>query len=269
MNEFRARYGPWALVAGASEGLGEAFASALAGRGLAVILIARRADKLEAVAERLRAAHGVEVVALAVDLAAPDMAERIAAGVGEREVGLLVYNAAFSRVSGFLDTPIDDHLQTLAVNCRGPLVLVHRHAGQMRARGRGGVVLMGSMSGLQGSPRLASYAASKAFARVFGESLWGELRSVGVDVLTCVAGATRTPGFEAVAGDAPGPVMEPAAVVEQALAALGRQPSMIPGLGNRVAAWVLGKLPRKQQVLIMGAAMKDAAGSRETSATRP
>lgn len=263
MSGFRERYGRWALVAGASEGIGEAFASALAGRGLDVILIARRADKLEATASRLRAAHGVEVLALAIDLGAADMAERIAKGVGEREVGLLVYNAAFSRVGGFLETPLADHLQTLDVNCRAPVVLVHRYGAAMRERGRGGIVLMGSMSGLQGSPRLASYAASKAFAQVLGESLWGELRSSGVDALTCVAGATRTPGFEAVASDTPGPVMEPSAVVEQALAALGRRPSMIAGLGNRVAAWVLGKLPRRRQVQIMGAAMQASAGSRD------
>jgi len=264
--EFVGRYGPWALVAGASEGLGEAFASALAARKLDVILIARRADKLASTAERIRAAHGVEVLTLAIDLSAPDMAEQIAAGVAEREIGLLVYNAAFSRVGAFLDAPLADHLKTLDVNCRAPLTLVHRYGAAMRGRGRGGIVLMGSMSGLQGSPRLASYAASKAFARVFGESLWGELRSTGVDVLTCVAGATRTPGFEAVASDTPGPVMEPREVVEQALAGLGRTPSMIPGLSNRVAAWVLGKLPRKQQVLVMGAAMKDGAGSREDGA---
>ncbi|MFV8751377.1 SDR family NAD(P)-dependent oxidoreductase [Nannocystaceae bacterium ST9] len=261
--DLRVRYGPWALVAGASEGLGEAFANALAERGLNVIVIARRADKLEATAERLRAAHGVEVLALAIDLAAPDVDERIAAGVGAREVGLLIYNAAFSRVGSFLDTPIDDHLKTLAVNCRAPLLLVHRFGAAMRRRRRGGIVLMGSMSGLQGSPRLASYASSKAFARVFGESLWGELRSSGVDALTCIAGATRTPGFEAVAGDTPGPAMEPIDVAEQAIAALGRAPSMIPGLANKLAAWVLGKLPRRWQVLIMGAAMKAGAGSRE------
>jgi short-subunit dehydrogenase len=266
VSEFRQRYGPWALVAGASEGLGEAFASALARRGLSVIVIARRARELEATAERLRVQHDVEVVALAIDLAAPDMAERIAAGVGEREVGLVIYNAAFSRIGGFFDVPLADHLATLDVNCRAPVVLVHRYGAAMRRRGRGGIVLMGSMTGLQGSPRLASYAASKAFARVLGESLWGELRGAGVDAITCVAGATRTPGFEAVARDTPGSVMEPIDVVEQALASLGRRPSMIAGFGNRVAAWVLGKLPRGWQVRIMGAAVKDSAGSRDDAA---
>lgn len=257
------RYGGWALIAGASEGLGEAFADALGEAGYDLIVIARRVAPLEQTAARLRERHGVEVVALALDLAAPDVVARIVAGVGEREVGLLVYNAAFSRVGSFLDTPLDDHLAALAVNCRTPLMLVHHFGAIMRRRRSGAIVLMGSMSGLQGSPRLASYAASKAFARVLGESLWGELRASGVEVLTCVAGATRTPGFEAVASDTPGVVMEPREVVDQALAALGRQPSMIPGLANRMSAWVLGKLPRRRQVEIMAAAMRESSGSRE------
>jgi short-subunit dehydrogenase len=257
---FRGRYGPWALIAGASEGLGEAFASAAASRGLNVIVIARRAAQLEEVAVRLRAQHGVEVVPLAIDLAAPDMAERIAEGVGEREVGLLIYNAAYSKFGSFLDTPLADHLTTLDVNGRAPLVLVHRYGAVMRRRGRGGIVLMGSLSGLQGSPRLASYAATKAFARVLGESLWGELRTAGVDVITCMAGATRTPGFETTAASSTpaSMVMEPMTVVEEALAGLGRRPSMIAGFRNRAATWFLDKLPRGWQVRIMGAAVKDA-----------
>lgn len=257
------RYGRWALIAGASEGLGEAFADALGRAGYDLIVIARRVDTLEATAARLRAQHGVEVVALALDLAANDVCARIVAGVGEREVGVLVYNAAFSRVGGFLDTPLDDHLAALAVNCRTPMMLVHHFGAAMRRRHRGAIVLMGSMSGLQGSPRLASYAATKAFARVLGESLWGELRSSGVEVSTCIAGATRTPGFEAVASDTPGPVMAPREVVEQALAALGREPSVIPGLANKLAAWALGKLPRRRQVEVMAAAMRESGGSRE------
>jgi short-subunit dehydrogenase len=262
---FRRRYGPWGLVAGASEGLGQAFASALASRGLNVIVIARRAPQLEATAEQLRARYRVEVLPLVIDLGAPDMAEQIAAGVGEREVGLVIYNAAFSKSGGFLDTPLADHLTTLDVNCRAPMMLVHRYGAAMRGRGRGGIVLMGSLAGLQGSPRLASYAATKAFAQVLGESLWGELRVAGVDALTCIAGATRTPGFEAIAGTTPASmVMEPSVVVERALARLGRQPSMIAGFRNRVAAWFMSRLPRTWQVRIMGNAVEDV-GARETS----
>ena len=133
----------------------------------------------------------------------------------------------------------------------------------MVARRRGGIVLMASMAGLQGSPRLSCYAASKAFDLIFAESLWGELREHGVDVIACVAGATRTPGFELVASTTKGPVMEPAQVVEEALEQLGERPSIIPGLANKLSAALLGRLPRRRRVLIMGSVMAASAGSRE------
>ena len=266
MSWFSERYGPWALIAGASEGIGEAFAHALARRGLDLILIARREAKLRATAEALAAAHGVAVETLALDLADPELLERLRVGVGEREVGTLVYNAAYSRIGAFLDQSLDDKLRALDVNCRAPLMLCHEYAGHMASRGRGGVILMGSMSGLQGSPRLATYAATKAFDLVLGESLWGELREHGVHVLTCVAGATRTPGFEATASESKAPVMEPEQVVEEALSALGWQPSLVPGLPNKLASLVLSRLPRRRRVLIMAAALRGArGGSREDS----
>jgi short-subunit dehydrogenase len=263
MREFSEHYGPWALVAGASEGIGEAFAHALARRGLKLILLARREDKLRATAAAIVERHRVEVVTLACDLADPELATRVRAGVGTREVGLLIYNAAYSRVGNFFEQSLDDKLRTIDVNCRGPLILSHVLGEPMLARGRGGIVLMGSLAGEQGSPRLATYAASKAFDRTLAESLWGELRERGVDVLACVAGATRTPGFEAVASTAKGPVMEPDEVAEQALAELGRTPSIIPGLGNRLGAFVLARLPTRARIRVMDLATRGTGGSRE------
>lgn len=266
MSWFAERYGPWGLIAGASEGLGAAFASSLARRKLNLVLIARRADKLRATAEAIAAEHGVQVETLALDLAAPDLLEQLRAACppGEREIGMLVYNAAYSRIGGFFEQSLDDKLRALDVNCRAPLMLCHELGAPMRERGRGGIVLMGSMSSLQGSPRLATYAATKAFDLILGESLWGELRGAGVDVLTCVAGATRTPGFEATASTARAPVMEPEQVAEEALAALGRTPSLVPGLPNKLASLVMSRLPRRRRVLIMASALgADSAGSRE------
>jgi uncharacterized protein len=264
MQDFRESYGLWALIAGASEGLGLAFAHALANRGLRLILLARREPELAATAAAIRERHGVEVVTLPCDLADPELEARIRAGVGERELGLLIYNAAYSRMGAFFDQPLADKLRILDVNCRGPIILSHVLGEAMVARGRGGIVLMGSLAGEQGSPRLATYAASKAFDRVLAESLWGELRERGVDVLACVAGATRTPGFEAVASAAKGPVMEPEAVVEEALASLGQgEPSMIPGRGNRLGALVLSRVPKRWRVRIMDIATRGGGGSRE------
>jgi len=251
---FLRRYGPWALVAGASEGLGAAFAEALAARGLDVVLVARRAAALEELAARLRAAHGVAVRVAAFDLASPSIADDLRAATQGLEIGLLVYNAAASGIGPFLDQPLADKLRVIDVNCRGPVVLADVLGRPMAARGRGGIILMASMAAAQGSAFIAAYAASKAFNLVLAESLWDELRERGVDVLGCRAGATRTPAYERSrpAADV-GPMMEPDAVAREALAALGKTPSMVPGVLNEVAAFFMNRvLSRGAAVRIMG-----------------
>jgi len=258
VSAFREKYGPVALVAGASEGLGAAFAEALAARGLDLVLVARRAAALEELAARLRTAHGVGVRVAAVDLGSPTVLEEVRAATAGTEVGLVVYNAAAAHVGPFLDLPLADKLRIVDVNCRGPLVLADEYGRGMVARGRGGIVLMTSMAGMQGSPLIATYAATKAYNLVLAESLWDELREHGVDVLGCRAGATRTPGYERSKpkSDA-GPVMDPAVVAEDALGALGKGPSMVPGLFNQATAFLMGRvLPRKTAVTIMGRATR-------------
>ena len=255
---FRDRYGEWALVAGASEGLGAQFAAQIASRGVNLVLIARRATPLREVCEAISAEHGVEARPVAVDLADPNALLEVAKATDGLEVGLLVYNAAHSRVGPFLDDPLEEHLRALAVNCRGPLMFAHHFGRPMAERRRGGILLMSSLAGAQGAPGIASYAATKAFDTVLAEGLWGELRHRGVDVLACCAGATRTPRYlasqrESGRGRIPAPEMEPAKVAAEALAALGKKPSMVPGIANRGAAWLMQRLlPRRTAVSIMG-----------------
>jgi short-subunit dehydrogenase len=250
---FRERYGPVAVVAGASEGLGAAFADSIAARGVDLVLLARRGDVLRDLAAQIGAARGVEVTPVACDLAEGGFVDAMRAAIGAREIGLGVYNAAYTFTAPLLDRPLEDALRVVDVNVRGPLHFVHALAPAMCARGRGGVVLMASLAGLQGSPRLAAYAASKAFNIVLGESLWAELRPRGVDVLVSCAGAVRTPGYQKTAkGDAPG-TLDPRDVAERTLAALGRGPTVIPGALNRFASIVLGRmLPRRSAIAIMG-----------------
>jgi short-subunit dehydrogenase len=255
--EFRRRYGKWALVAGASEGLGAEFARQLAARGLHIVLVARRAELLAQLADEIRAT-GVEVITVALDLGAPDLEQRLRSATRDLEVGLVVYNAAYSLIGAFLEQDLEEKLRVLDVNCRGPLVAAHTFGVPMAARGRGGIVLMSSLAGMQGSPHLSTYAASKAFNLVLGEGLWEELGKRGVDVLTCRAGATRTPNYVASKPRSAGaPVMEPAAVAAEAIAALGRRkPSMIPGFANRAAALFMGLLPRRAAIRMMGNATR-------------
>ena len=252
-SDFRARYGPCALVAGAAVGLGAEYSRQIAAHGLDLVMLDRDPAPLAAEAAAVRAAHGVAVHELVVDLARPDLIEAIAPALAGREIGLLVYNAALGTVAPFLDLA-PAHLDAiLAVNCRGPAHLVRALAPAMVTRGRGGIVLMSSMSGNVGSAQLAMYAASKAFALVFGDALWIELRPQGVDVLVVQPGSTRTPGWES-SQPSEGttlPVMEPADVVREALAALGVEPLVIPGEMNRQGAAGIAQLPRRQAIEFM------------------
>jgi short-subunit dehydrogenase len=253
------RYGPWAFIAGASEGIGRAFAEALAREGFSLLLAARRPAPLEQLQQTLRQLHGVEVRILEVDLSAADALTSISTATRGLEVGLLIYNAAHSTQGEFLEQPLANHLLSVELNCRGPLTLAHHFGRAMRERGRGGIVLMSSLSGLQGTAMVASYAASKAFNLVLAEGLWEELHEHGVDVLACVAGATRTPSFEnsrpADGGNLARP-MEADQVAREALEALGRVPSMIPGRLNRAAALVMRMLPRARAIGLVSQATR-------------
>jgi short-subunit dehydrogenase len=260
---FRARYGPWALVAGASEGIGAEFARRLAQRGLDLLLVARRNEPLADLAASVREEANVEVACVPFDLAHLD-AEALRDLVGEREVGLVVYNAAQSLIGRFLDQPLADKLRTIDVNCRGPLLMAHELGTAMARRGRGGIILMSSLAAFQGSPMIASYAATKAYDLVLAEGLWDELRTAGVDVLACCAGSTRTPNWDRSRPRATTRMMEPGTVVEEALAALGRRPSVIPGRFNRFVTFVLHRLlPRRRAIRIMGDATRRLYGLSE------
>ncbi len=254
MNDlFTKKYGPWAVVAGAYEGLGAEFARQLAQRGLHLLLIARRPAALDEVAAAVRAEHGVEVRTVALDLADPGLAEKVRAATDGLEVGLLVYNAAYATIGEFLEQDLNDELRIIDVNCRGPMVLAHVLGKQMAARGRGGMVLMSSMAANQGSPLIAAYAATKAFNLILAEGLWAEMSRHGIDVLACRAGATRTPNYtrsQPRGGDFL--LMDAGPVVRGALDAIGRSPSFIPGLLNGVSSFLLSRLlPRRLAIRLL------------------
>jgi short-subunit dehydrogenase len=194
--DFVKRYGPWAVVAGASEGTGRAYAGQLAAKGLNLILIARRSGPLLALADALGAAHGIECVAAAIDLGKNDAHARIVNAVGSRDVGLYVGNAgADPNGSRFLDIGIDPWLDLVRRNVLTTIQSCHHFGSAMRARGRGGMLLVNSYACYGGGAGLACYTASKAFELNFAESLWDELRPHGVDVMTLIMGMTDTPAY--------------------------------------------------------------------------
>jgi short-subunit dehydrogenase len=263
--DLQGRYGSWALVAGASEGLGASWALALARRRMNLVLVARRRALLDTLADELRRACDIEVRCCDGDLAVPGFLEALQTECSDIDLGLIVYNATDAPVGEFASTPADGLTRVVEVNVRAPMMMLRAFAPGMVSRGRGGVVLMTSLAGNQGAPRIAAYAASKAFNRVLAEGLWYELGGRGVDVVACCAGAVRTPGYsQAVGKDAPG-TLDPDEVVEQALRALGRRPVVIPGFFNRAASLVMGRLlPKRTAIAIMANSTRDLASAEGT-----
>lgn len=227
-------YGPWAVIAGGSEGVGAEFARQLAEAGLNLVLIARRQGPLEQTAAACRLLD-VDVRTLAVDLVETSSIDRIKTATADLEVGLLVYNAGANTCSAqFLDGELADFARVVDLNVGSMMALVSHFGRPMRERRRGGILLVGSMAGYLGSVRHTVYGGVKAFGRIFAESLWLELRDYDVHVLELVLGVTRTPAMERVGlnFDVPGlRVAEPADVAAEGLAQLPHGPVYVAG-GN-------------------------------------
>ncbi len=238
-------YGNWALVTGASAGIGMVFARRLAAQGVNLVLVARRADRLQALAAELGREHHVSCRVVAEDLERDDAPERIAAQVKDLEIAILVNNAGFSAVGRFDRVPLDRILAMIRVNCLAVAALTRLFLPAMQARGRGAVIIVSSVAGYQPLGLAATYGATKAFDLMLGEALHVENRTTGVDVLVLSPGPVETE-FQTVAGEVPHPGMTPEAVVDTAFAALGRKPSVIAGRANALRAWAIRLAPRAQ-----------------------
>lgn len=246
--DLKNRYGGVALVTGASSGIGEVFARRIAGEGMDLVLVARRADRLEALAAELKESCGVEAHVIAADLAELDCARKIKAEVQERglEVGMLVNNAGFGTHGLFHELPVEPETRMVDVNCRAPVALTSAFAPAMVERGRGALIFLSSLAGYQPTPFYATYGATKAFNLMFGEGLWAELKPLGVDVLVLSPGFTRT-DFQKTAGVEPKPITgwkSADEVVEACLGRLGRGPSVVPGFRNAATALSVRTMPR-------------------------
>jgi len=260
------KYGPWAVIAGASEGIGEHAARQLAASGLSLLLVARRASVLDDLRDSILAddaAPGVEVRCVAQDLAAEDAAKRLLDAIGALDVGLLFYNAgADVSATAFLDRAADEVLGMVRRNVVTATALCHALGRRMRDRGRGGIVVMSSGAAIAGAALIATYAATKAYQQVLCEGLWAELDGTGVDVVCVMAGTTATPAFlrtTAMAAGDPG-VMAPDVVARNALAALGHGPTI--GASDELTEMfgALATMPRTQLVEMMSAGTRATFG---------
>jgi short-subunit dehydrogenase len=240
---FAARFGPWAVVAGGSDGIGAAYARELARRGLNLALVARREETLAKTADAV-VREGAQVETISADLTTPDVVATIRSATDALDVGFFVYNAGSNRAPGkFLDQTPDDALYLVNLSCRGPALLAHHFGSRLRERGRGGLLLMSSMASLAGSSYQAVYAATKAFDAILAEGLWHELAPEGVDVLGVLAGATRTETL-LHANEKFADAMDPDEVVVGALDHIGKGPTWVPGAANQAAARGISPTPR-------------------------
>lgn len=265
------RYGPLALVTGASSGIGEQFARQLARAGLDLVLVARRADRLSALKDELVAAHGIAVELLIEDLGDPRAVDRVLASVGERDVGLLVSNAGFGLKGSFAGHAREQVETMFNVNARAPLLLLHGLMPRLARRRTAGVILTGSQEGETPFPWSSAYAATKAFVHSLGQGLYGECRGTGIDVLVLAPGATDTEALPLQGFDprAMSGLMSPTDVARQALERLGRVPLHVPGRMNRFMVALLRRLPRRWAIALADRAMAAALRQAGHPVSRP
>src|ERR1700722_14506234 len=235
--DFSQRYGKWALISGGAEGIGSGYAWRLAAMHMPLILLDIKPDRLKETAATLRRDHGVEVRTVTVDLADAVALNAAIDALADLEIGLLVANAGIGAVGRWLEVSLEVKMRQIAVNCTSTLILAHRLTPAMVQRQRGGVIIMASGSAEMGCSFIVTYAATKAFDRVFAEGLWAELSPYGVDVTAVMPGAVNTPGFRASLPPGRGPTrlmqpIDPLVVVDAALEGLGKTIKVKPNVGS-------------------------------------
>jgi short-subunit dehydrogenase len=233
MKDLGNAYGRYAVVTGASSGIGEEFARQLAAAGVDIVLVARRKDRLETLAAELSRVHGATTRIVALDLLTEGAVDELWRRVDDLDVGMVVANAGVSATGPMLDHALAEELDVLTLDGAVPLQLAHRFGQDFAQRRRGAIVLVSSTIAASPVPYLANYAAVKAYVLSLGRALNYELKKDGVDVLVVSPGPTRTPGHQKAGVDVGGvSVMPPAQVVRTALANLGRRAHVIPGATN-------------------------------------
>ena len=255
------RYGDWALVTGASAGIGMEFARALAKEGLNLILIARRRVRLETLSAELIEKYGIETLVIEQDLGLPDSTDWISGAVGERQPGMLVLNAGFGYYGRFAEMEEAALRQMVEVNCTSVALLARRFVPDLIERRRGALIIVSSVLGFFPGPWISAYSATKAFDLMLGESLRPELKSAGVDVLNLCPATTDTE-FHQIANPRNTPrahaqvtgLADPRAMVKLALEGLGRKATVFPGPGY-AASLLTRLLPRKWTANIAGLVM--------------
>lgn len=260
---FKEKYGSYAIIVGASAGIGEALAREVASRGVSLVLVARRLDKLEQLSIELRGRCNIDVKCIALDLMQDGAVEKLDQETRSLDIGLLVLNAATVIAGGFLKNTYEDESALIRFNTLIPAQIAHRIGNRMKQRNRGGILFVSSLAGNSPTPFQATYAATKAYLSSLGQALAFELAQSGIDVSVIAPGATETEGLRGTANIDYAKmkgisIMSPADVAKAAIDGLGKKPYIIPGAKNRISAFILGLLPVSTVVNTIGKMMSRA-----------
>ncbi len=257
-SNWKRRYGDWALVTGASSGLGADFVRQLAQKKMNIILVARRVDKMNVIAEEVENNCGVKTQVIGQDLIKSDAVDNIRNKVGDKEIGVLINNAGYGVLGKFHKNDYDYQVEMVKLNCVAPVALTHAFIDPMVKRGKGAVIFLASTAAYQGVPFFSVYAATKCFNLFLAEGLWGEYRKQGIDIMGLSPGFTATE-FQSHANikrkKGPTPAKSED-VVELAIRKLGKNPSIVHGALNYIGALSSRLMPRRTAVKISGAIMK-------------
>jgi len=274
-DDFATKYGPWAIVVGASDGVGALFAERIASEGVNVVLVARRENLLEDVAEGIRGRTDAQTRTLSVDLTDADASKKIIDSTADIDIGMLVYCAGGDpNYQPFLSNPVSAAESLLQRNCLVLMRLCHHFAGPMVERGRGGIVNFTSGAALAGGRNMVAYGGTKAFDMVFTEGLWVELHDKGVDVLGLVLGMTDTPALRkleyergrlASLDEVPPGAVSAASVVDEAFANLGNGPTVATGDDTRMAFELFKSMSRNEVVQLIMQMSTEVMGTDERS----
>jgi uncharacterized protein len=248
-------YGAWAVVTGASDGIGKAMATELAQSGTNLVLVARRHHVLEQISSDLVSRFNIKTRLIDADLVQAQGVERVLEETQSLDVGMLITAAGFGTSGLFINTSLDQEIAMLNVNCQAVLAMTHAFAQRFVSRGRGAIVLLSSLVAYQGVPYSAHYAATKAYIQSFAEGLSYELAPLGVDVLATTPGPVNS-GFAAVANMQMGEALDPETVARGTLRALGRKSVVRPGMLSKFLLGSLDMLPRPLRVRAMAQIMR-------------
>jgi uncharacterized protein len=246
------KYGQWALITGPSSGIGEEFARYLASKGLNLVLVARRKERLERLLNELKKENGIDIAIAPLDLKDEKFIDTLKGITNNKEIGILINNAGFGLNGEFVDLDVETEADMVKVNCIAPTILTHHFVKPMVQRRKGAIIFLGSVVACQPTPYMTTYAATKVFNAFMGDALWYELKKYNIDVLTLNPGGTETE-FQRISNAATGPTPRTVKqVVNTAMNALGKKPSVIDGFLNKIMGTSSRFGSRKSVVSVSG-----------------